>query len=301
MRVYIKEHKSHAGFWIYQGYLHAWKRLGYDPCFYENLDNIKEEKDFFLMCNDSDVKETNIAILEKAKKVFLFVQPNIFPMPWGNHPNYISLCQPQTIKKINEMSNVIQWTFVDVKKDFYYLWKNPVTIPLAFDSERYKYKKLNYKYDICYIGGRANNGFDEKYKIMMNTFSVFKDTSLKCGFFVGKNLTHEQEQDILCSSRIALNIHDAYQRYLSLDTNERTFKSLGMTGILVSDKIKQIDKLLPDIEIPMSLEPSEIKTKIQELLSMDILESESIKEKNRSIINMEHTYKNRILNLLEIK
>ena len=298
MRVYIKEHKSHAGFWIYRGYFKAWKSLGYDPSFYKNIEDIGEEKDFFLMCNDSDIKQENIKILERAKRAFIFVQPNTFPMPWGKHPNYVSLCHESVIREINEMKNVFQWTFADVEKDFYYLWNNPSTVPLAFDSESYIYKKRDYKYDVCYIGGRANNGFDEKYKIMMNTFSHFMNSGLRCAFFVGKNLTHEQEQDILCSSRIALNIHDEYQRKLSLDTNERTFKSLGMTGQMVSDKINQIKNIFPDIDIEMSLEYKEIKDKVDSILSCPLSEQELIKEKNREIINNKHTYKNRILKML---
>ena len=68
--------------------------------------------------------------------------------------------------------------------------------------------------NICYIGGRANNGFDEKYKIMLKYFAKFRHSKLKTGIFINKNLTHEQENLILCNSKVCLNIHDYYQRTL---------------------------------------------------------------------------------------
>jgi hypothetical protein len=299
MKVFIKKHHAHAGFWIYQGYYEAWKSMGYDTNFYDNLEEIGDEKDYYLMALDFDLKYKNIKFLENSKKTFLFVQPNVFPRPWGTHPNYISNCQPNIISIINEMNNVLQWTFSDVKKEFFTLWSNPKTIPLAFDSQRYKPSSYEEKYDVCYIGGRANNGFDEKYHIIMNTFSEFMGSNLKCAFFVGKNLTHQQEQDILSKSKVGINIHDAYQRKLSLDTNERTFKTLGLTGIMVSDFNKQIDRLLKDIDVPMSLEPKNIKTYVEEVLDLSTSIRKEAKEKNRNIIADKHTYKNRITKMLE--
>lgn len=299
MKVFIKKHPSHAGYWIYQGYFEAWKSLGYDTTFYNSLEQIGNEKDYYLMALDYDLRYENIKFLENSKKTFLFVQPNVFPKPWGIHPNYISNCQQNLISIINKMNNVLQWTFLDIKKDFFTLWSNPHTIPLAFDSQSYKPCSYEEKYDVCYIGGRANNGFDEKYNIMMNTFSEFMGSNLKCAFFVGKNLTHQQEQDILAKSKVGINVHDAYQRILSLDTNERTFKTLGLTGIMVSDSNKQIENLLKDIHVPMSLNPKDIKMYVEEIFDFSSSKRKELKEKNRSIIADKHTYKNRILKMLE--
>jgi hypothetical protein len=93
----------------------------------------------------------------------------------------------------------------------------------------YEYLKMtNTNLMFVLWAGRADNGFDEKYKIMMSHFSAFKDSGLKMWIFVGKNLTHEQENKLLYNSKVAINIHDAYQRELRLDTNERTFKALGL-------------------------------------------------------------------------
>ena len=123
------------------------------------------------------------------------------------------------------MDNVYLWTFADTDKKYYNKWKEVRTVPLAFDSIGYT-RSINEKYkkfDACFIGGWANNGFNEKKKIMIDIFSKFKASGLKCAFFVEKNLTHEQETQLMSSSRVTLNIHDAYQRTLGTDTNERTF------------------------------------------------------------------------------
>ena len=54
MKIYIKEHKSHAGKWIYAGYKSAWEQLGYDVEYYSVLHDIKEEN-YQLMAIDADV------------------------------------------------------------------------------------------------------------------------------------------------------------------------------------------------------------------------------------------------------
>ena len=87
---------------------------------------------------------------------------------------------------------------------------------------------------------------------MIDIFSEFMNSGLNCGFFVGKNLTHEQECKVLHNSKVTLNIHDAYQRTLGLDTNERTFKSLGLNGCLVSDTVGQLSRLFPDLNTSLT-------------------------------------------------
>ena len=135
MKVYIKQHTFGAGFYIYRGYFDAWKSLGYEPIYYNKLFEIpNNEKDYYVMTIDADVKsEKDIEILVKSNKTFLYTQPNIFPKPWGMHPNFVSQCFPGIIKQINKLDNVKQWTFGKVNKQYMLKWKNPQTILLAFD------------------------------------------------------------------------------------------------------------------------------------------------------------------------
>ena len=249
MKVYIKKHESHAGKWIYEGYYSAWKRLGYDVEYYSELQNI-DDNDYYLMALDGDINKNNLRVISKSKKTFMFAQPNTFPMPWGSHPNFISTASEKDISEINKMDNVHLWTFADVSKEYFSKWKKVNTIPLAFDSINYEMTiNKNFAYDVCFIGGWANNGFNEKKKIMIDVFSHFKQSGLRCGFFINKNVSHKSETEILSSSKVCLNIHDAYQRTLGLDTNERTFKSLGLNGLLVSNKKKKLEKMFPEVYI----------------------------------------------------
>ena len=292
MKVYIKKHESHAGKWIYEGYYSAWKRLGYDVEYYSNLQNISDN-DYYLMALDGDVNKDNLKVISRSNKTFLFAQPNVFPMPWGAHPNFVSSISQQDILEINDMDNVHLWTFADVSEEYFPAWKPVNTIPLAFDSINYENSvNKDFAYDVCFVGGWANNGFNEKKKIMIDVFSKFKQSGLRCGFFINKNVSHKAETEILSSSRVCLNIHDAYQRLLGLDTNERTFKSLGLNGLLVSDKIKQLDDMFP--EVYTSLNTTEIVNKVKEYVDMpdgSILEE---KEKNRIKTITKHCYTNRV-------
>jgi hypothetical protein len=298
MKVFIKKHNSGAGKWIYQGYKLAWESLGYNSYYYDNLEELKEETNFYLMTLDSCINKNNISILNKSKKTILYVQPNYFEMPWGTHPNFVSIMDKNLLPQINNLKNIIKWTFGE-KSKYFNDWGDVNTLPLAFDNISYSSikEKNNYIYDVCFVGGRANNGFDEKYKIMLEIFKEFKKTNFRCGFFIDKNLSHEQEKNILFNSKICLNIHDAYQRKLGLDTNERTFKSLGVNGLLISDNITQIEKLFSQVELVNS--PEEYIASCSKFINMLEASVQEIKEYNKNIINKNHTYINRVKTILE--
>lgn len=314
MKVYCVQYSGHAGKWIYNGLASAWNELGYEinmpdhhrsetttTMFWpDGPDTLNE--DYYIMCTADMVNcETAFTAVKSASKAFLFVQPTEFPDPWGQHPNFRNILDTKWIEKLNKLDNVVYWTFADVRKEFYTLWEKPInTIPLAFDNLNYK-PNINNKFkqfDISFVGGWANNGFDEKRKIIINIFSKFKDSGLNCGFFVNKNLTHQQECDLLANSKLTLNIHDAYQRSLGLDTNERTFKSLGLNGAMVSDTVGQLNNLFPQVNT--SLDPDEIVKITKELLSLSESELQQIKDKNKNDILSNHCYTNRIQELLKL-
>ena len=300
MRVYIKNHPAHAGKWIYEGYKRAWMALGYDVKYFSNLSEITDKSDYYIMATDYDIKnDSSYSSIENSTKSFIFAQPNTFPEPWGKHPNFVSAASAQTIDLVNQTDNAILWTFSDDTR-YHKKWKTVHTVPLAFDSIGYipKKSKKYSQYDICFVGGWANNGFDEKRKIMIEIFSKFMDSGLKCGFFINKGLTHEQECDLMYNSKIALNIHDAYQRTLGYDTNERTFKSLGLNGILVSDTIAQLNNLFPNV--PTSLDSNVLVKNTKEILSLTESEIRGIKENNKKDISDNHTYIKRVNQFLKL-
>ena len=324
-KVFIQEHRKieGAGIWIYEGYKRAWESLGYEVVYVEGAGSELEAhatQDLFdsgehiIMGTDlwygiwrSVTKNSGFddkldKFFKSSDRSLIFCQPNVFPMPWGSHPNFICSTEPESIDYINNQNNFKLWSYLDVQKvksEYYPSWKHIETVPLAFDNISYKYlEDEKYKFDVCFVGGRANNGFDEKYKIMIKHFSAFKDSGLNCGIFVGKNLTHEQENKLLYNSKVAINIHDAYQRELRLDTNERTFKALGLTGVLVSDKVDHLEKLFPDVK--MTNDPKEMVKFVKEYVNMPEEELNSIKEKNRKMILDNHTYINRVKQMLQL-
>ena len=134
-----------------------------------------------------------------------------------------------------------------------------------------------------------------KKKIMLDQFRHFKTSGLRCGFFIDKGLTHEQENKILFNSKIAINIHDIHQRELGLDVNERTFKSLGLTGFLISDDVKVMETLFP--ETPRAVSAPHMVELVHNYLSQDL---EEIKKANRQTILDNHTYIKRVQQLLEL-
>lgn len=293
MKIYIKEHFYCAGKWIYSGYKAAWEKIGFDAKYYTNIGEINDS-DYFLMAVDADItKPSTLSVVKKAKKAFIYAGANTFPKPWGTHPNFRCICDNKTIERLNAMDNVYLWSFGDAPKEFVFKWKKVNPLPLAFDSINYKnLKEDSYKFDVCYIGGWANNGFNEKQKIMIEHFSLLKGSGLKCGIFINKDLTQEQENFVLCNSKVSLNIHDAYQRVLGFDSNERTFKSLGLTGALVCDKVTQVKNIFPHLELYES--PQQMLEMIKELVNKPPKELEELKNENRQIILKNHTYINRV-------
>lgn len=294
MKIFIK--KAVPGAWehINLGYENAFKHFGFECYYYSNLNELILEENFYLFSSDFDlIDNNNLKILKKANKVFLFIMPNEFPKHWGQHQNWLSSCKID-FNELNGLNNLVKWTFLE-QCPYFYKWSKYLTLPLAFDNFRYKEEiDKNFKFDVCYVGSWANNGFDEKRKNMINHFSRLKNTNLSCGIFINKNISKNDENKLLTNSKISLNIHDTYQREFGLDTNERTFKGLGLNGILVTDKVEQIKKISKNIK--MSNDPDEYLEFILDFLKDRYIED--IRQENKQNILINHTYKNRVEELL---
>lgn len=296
--VYIKHHPAFAGKWIYEGYYSAWKELGYNVKYYSDMTEIDGE-DFYLMAIDPDLSDYAIDVFKRSNTTFLFVRAHHFPNHWGMHPNFVFDKSYDFIEKVSSLKNVVKWTFCETEGVEYFSdWGDIVTVPLAFDNINYKQKKdKKFEYDVCFVGGWADNGFDEKRKIITSWMKPFVGSGLNCGFFVNRGVTHKFETLLLSNSKVAINLHDAYQQQLGLDTNERTFKSLGMNGLLVSDSIYQIEKYFPSSTMTNS--PEEMLSKVINYVRMDGDEREKIKQKNINFVCKNHTYVNRVKQFLE--
>tara|TARA_R110000824_G_scaffold28907_5_gene96667 strand:+ start:4523 stop:5545 length:1023 start_codon:yes stop_codon:yes gene_type:complete len=239
--------------------------------------------------------------IDNSSKTYCFSQPTTFPLPWGAHNNFVSFLSAYDAVRntLNDSDHVKTWTWVDQtevsRHEYYKGWKEMHTIPLAFDHLSYnralKAASSSPVYDLCYVGGWANNGFDEKRRIMVEHFRALSKTNLKCGIFINKNISVEKEAAVLYNSKVALNIHDEYQRVLGLDSNERTFKSLGLTGALVCDNIGQVNRLFPDL--PLYDSPEQMVEQIMNLID-DTKKLTEQKEYYRNLLLKEHTYVHRV-------
>ena len=116
MKMYIPKYSGGAGLWIYEGYKAAWTELGYEVVELEDLKKLPNpEGKYSAMLTDGGLDTSNPEYYEKflsnAQNVYLFVQPTIFPKPWGVHPNFISTTPKEFQSFVNNLTNVYLWTF----------------------------------------------------------------------------------------------------------------------------------------------------------------------------------------------
>jgi len=305
MTIYIQKHGSHAGYWIYSGYAHAWIYHGFQVKFFESFEEVDTKQPYALMITDSWLNNeyedyiNAFDYLKKSEFCILYASPKGFPDPWGTHPNFVCPLNDEFIKKLDDIDNLVKWNFSETDNEYFSHWKDIKTIPLAFDNINYECAKddeKEYLYDVCFIGSVANNGFNEKIEIIKACLNAFAHSDLNCGFSIGQNISHEKENEVLIRSKVCLNIHDKYQRVLGLDANERTFKSLGANGLLVSDSTTQVKNLFPDVFC--SNEPQELVDECSRLVSKDVKELNKIKKQNRQTIEDQHSYIRRVEQLL---
>ena len=172
---------------------------------------------------------------------------------------------------------------------------------MAFDDLSYNTlakPNLKHKFDICFIGGWADNGFDEKRKIMIEHFTEFEKMGIDTGISVGQNIPTDDEASILYNSKIAINLHDAYQREVGTDSNERTFKSLGLNGFLICDRVKEVENLFP--LVPTASNPQEFVDQIKHYLDISDEDMNELKDINKKDIMDNHTYVHRVKQMLEL-
>lgn len=292
-KVYLLSHPTDAGKWIYNGFYNAWKHLGYEPIWMEPKDLIDISSSSFIMSVDS--LPVNHKIYERFDKVFLYVM-NQFSDIFQGHPNFTTQLSSNVINDINNCKNIIKYNFGLIENKYIGEWTDVQYVPLAFDNVSYKNLYKGYIFDVCFVGGLAHNGVNTKLQIMKEYLGVFKDSGLRCGFFLNKNISHEQENKMLCNSKICLNIHDKNQHIMGLDTNERTFKSLGCGGCLVSDNVRCLSHPpIGNLIIHKADSPQNMVEICKDLLTKNLEE-----EREHNFEEMKnHTYMARIKQLLQ--
>lgn len=289
MKILVPKINSDAMKWIYDGYARAWEVEGFTV---ERYDKFCGQESDLLMLSDRDLYNTYGTIdYSRYEKVFLFSSFNEFEAPYNSHLNYVSnAAKNETIVNyVNEKKNIVKWTLANSVRfpDYYKTWEDVKYVPLAYDDIHYKAEPSSGSYDVSFVGGVANNGFNTKIGIMKNIFEDFSKSGLKCGFFINKNLTHEEECRVMTNSKVCLNIHDSYQREIGTDVNERTFKALGLNGNMISDYVEEGVILLSK---KFFHRDSKLVEAVKEVMDTPEIE----KAANRAFILENHTYKNRV-------
>lgn len=317
MKIYLKNHPSDAGHWIYNhGYYNAWKSAGYEAALYDKLSDIKDEGNYAVMCVDGDIRsQEDIGVINRAEKAWMYAQPTRYPGKWGKHPNFVTFYGSADRAYLMRTCEKLKlWTFLSGQVDnLFSEWGRTVySLPLAFDDSGYMplvdtspAAAKKYSYDVAYIGGRANNGFDEKIRVMESTFDAFRKEGItNLGFFINANLSKRDEANILYHSKIALNVHDVFQREFGYDTNERTFKALGLSGILYSDDITQIATMFDhgiNRSVYLDSDPVSLAKEAHHWLKNTSETSvAAMKHSMRTYILNNHTYVNRVNSLLRM-
>ena len=78
----------------------------------------------------------------------------------------------------------------------------------------------------------------------------------------------------------------------TVDSNERTFKSLGCNGILVSDREGFIPKTFPNV--PIFDTPEQMVQLVDNYLNMPSDDLQEIRDNHRKLIIEQHTYIERV-------
>jgi hypothetical protein len=299
MRIFLQKNDQQAWKWITQGYEKAFSYFNFETIIVDDLKKVDTSKEYYIFYREDGVNDSTIDILKNSKQTYLYVQPNNFPYHWGQHPSWQCSVSKENIIKLNSFNNIKKWTFCS-DLSFFNLWNDVHIMPLSYDSISYQSKEIiDYKYDICFIGGFADNGFNEKIKNMQEMLGAFVESGLKCGFSVNGNVSHKIENSVLNESKVSLNIHDLYQRVVGLDSNERTFKSLGCNGLLLCDDVKQVKELFPFCYCSNS--SKDLIDKAKEYCKLEINKLNKIKKQNKKFILENHTYIKRVETFLSLK
>lgn len=107
------------------------------------------------------------------------------------------------------------------------------------------------------------------------------------------------EYSIYASSKICINVHEAYQRQFGGDCNERTFK-IGLAGALqICDRVAAVNRYFSDNEIVIVGDDKQWRDAFDYYTSNDD-EARAIASRANSRVLSDHTYHHRAAKMLQI-
>ena len=268
----------------------------------------KEKPDLLLIIKGDHIfPET----LEKIKNVLSCpVVSYIWDEPFYTHNN-----NQDDYRKANLKNGILFYDFIFVFDTFYIEeirrrgGKNVRYLPLATNPSRYKdilvsdQDKVNYGYDVCFIGLPFPNRVEMFESLRDYNLGVFGDHWTKYFMLKGKKTpsyyrglaSGETVNKIYLSSKIVLNIHHPH----SIEgLNTRTFDIPACGAFEMVDYKKNVEKHFKiDKEIVTFENINELKSKIDFYLKNDDFRK-TISECGQQRVLSEHTWVHRAMNVI---
>jgi spore maturation protein CgeB len=113
-------------------------------------------------------------------------------------------------------------------------------------------------------------------------------------------LSIEDEASIYASSKISVNVHEAFQRRFGGDCNERTFKIPMCGGFEVVDNVECIKKYFkPGVELAIAENDSEWVEMVYYYLKNPDLRNDMV-QRGKAKVLKDHTYHNRVNDIISL-
>jgi len=140
--------------------------------------------------------------------------------------------------------------------------------------------------------------FDRVLNLIMKTGQYFNIPYIRS--FKKNDVTFKEEQQIIRSANICLNIHEDYQKKFGRDFNDRTFKIPLFGGFEITDNITSIKKYLIDgKEIIIANNGKDMLEKIDYFLK-NPEKKVPIIEAGRKKVLAAHTYHHRVNQIIDL-
>lgn len=316
-----------ADHWIYQGWKNAFIDLGHEFSEVYEQDDweariIETNPDIFFIANSIQIASRRNALAQARElgiKVFMIVD---WPQPPGN----IDLIRELEIADVyfGEREPQSMEEFRRLTRKEYHLVPNAADKTMHFPTDPVN----KYKYDIVYLGAylpKKKRMFNEvlipltrKYKVgLFGPGRTLKDNILRAGqrfcrrvgFINGADALNrrrisvppEEENQLYSSAKICLNFHereaDGTQPHYIL--NQRTFKIPACGGFEICDYVPALRKYFAEDEVVMADSPEDWANKVDYFLNND-LERERIQARASQRAHRDHTYHNRVEQVLQI-
>ena len=314
--------------WIYEGWRNAFCALGhrfYELTHFHNIEQRTEEvqPDILMISANINIVK-NGSILQKIKRrgvcIFLLID-------WPRSSKEINIIKKEDIADIyfgeREPESMKEFERATGRK--YHLIPNAADKNIHFPVKPQK----KYDYDIVYLGAKLPKKkwfFDnvllplkKKYKVgIFGPYWTASDNilrgiqklsrSLKLTEFANMvnarriSIPPQEERQLYSSAKISLNFHeresDGSQPHYIL--NQRTFKIPACGGFQICDEVPALRKYFTEKEVVMAkLDPEDWFKKIDYYLK-NAKEREKIRQAGAKRALKEHTYHNRVKQVIEL-